>query len=439
MSVIVSVEDKGVGQKEVKIAIPAPAVEAEARRVAQDYRKKVRLPGFRKGKVPTELLTQRFGDDIERDVVERLVPRYWRQAEAEAQLDPMLPPALGDVDHPPGEDLTFVAIVDLAPEITLRNVTDFDLPDPAVEPTDEEVDQALEEVRRGLADWVEVERPVARGDRVKVTIREEPTIVLTDASPDDEPEGQPLVFEVGEPQVWEELGLAVTGKRTGQTAEFERSPAEGEAAKSYRVTIEEVHERELPPLDDEFAQRVGELETVAALREDVTSRLAAGKRAERRRQRESALVEQLIERHPIQLSERVIHHEVEQVLGEYASDLSRQGVDVEGAGLDWQKMGQQVQPQAERRVKARLILDRVAEAQDVQASDEDLEAALAALARRERTSSQALRRALDRDGRLAALKRQLVRDKTIGQLLGEDGAGDADGAGDGAEPDPTTK
>ena len=122
----------------------------------------------------------------------------------------------------------------------------------------------------------------------------------------------------------------------------------------------------------------------------------------------------------MQLSERVIHHEVEQLLGEYAGDLASQGVDVENAGVDWQRLGEQVKPQAERRVKARLILDKIAESEEIAVGDEELQVAISALARREGQSSQAVRQALDRGGRLAPLKRQLRRDKALRRLLGEE-------------------
>ena len=93
MSVVLSIEDVGPCRKRLKVEVPAPAVEAESKRVVEEYRKHAKLPGFRKGKVPTELVKQKFHKEIEQDVVERLLPRYWKQAEAESELDPLLPPS----------------------------------------------------------------------------------------------------------------------------------------------------------------------------------------------------------------------------------------------------------------------------------------------------------------------------------------------------------
>lgn len=428
MSVIVSIQDSGAGRKEVKISVPAPAVAAETQRVAGEYRKRARIPGFRKGKVPASVIQQRFGEDIEREVTETLIPRYWSQAEAEAQLDLLMPPELGAVDQAPGEDLTFVARVDVAPEFELRNVSDFELPDPAVEPAKEEVQQALEDVRRELASFVEVERPAAQGDRIKAKIREK-------GDPEDQaaepPEAQEVTFEIGDAQVWEELSLAATGRKVGQKIEFERSEAPGDEAavdsgaepgpaRYFEGEISSVSERELSPLNDAFASSVGKFETLAELEADIAHRLRQRNSSQRRRERERALLDQLVERHPFEISERVVQHEVEQMLGDYANDLARQGVDVEKAGMDWQKLGEQMTPQAERRVKARLILDQVAREQGVTISEEELEAALSVIGRAERRSSGSVRQALDKAGRLAPFKRQLVREKTVNRLLGEE-------------------
>ncbi len=136
MSVVVSQQDVGPCRKQLTVEVPAPAVEAEiaARRPASIGRR-VRIPGFRQGKVPTDVVRQRFAKDIEQEVVERLLPRYWRQAQAESSIEPLLPPELAEQPVlKPGEPITFTAAVEIRPEIELRNVKDFDLPDPEIEP-----------------------------------------------------------------------------------------------------------------------------------------------------------------------------------------------------------------------------------------------------------------------------------------------------------------
>ena len=139
MSVVLAVEEIGPCRKQLKIEVPQPAVEAETERITKDYGKRAKLPGFRKGKVPTHLVRRHFGPDIRQEVLERLVPRYWRQAAAEKGIEPLTPPEFGDVHLHDGEPLTFSATVDVRPEIELRNYQDFALPAPATDPTAEDI------------------------------------------------------------------------------------------------------------------------------------------------------------------------------------------------------------------------------------------------------------------------------------------------------------
>ena len=390
--------------------MPSEAVAAETDRVVQEFRRRARLPGFRKGKVPVDLVRKRYHDEIEREVVERLVPRYWRQAQAETEIEPLLAPEIGDVEFEPGASLTFSAIVDLRPAVELGDIDSFELPDPPVQPEEAEVDKAVDDLRRQAGEWKAVDRPAARGDRVKGTLVE-----LT-----DETEGEPneVAFEVGDPSIWEELSLAVSGAKTGAENRFERREEGAEATRTFRIRVDEVAERELPPLDDETAAKIGDFASLAELRERVAEELERRKRAERRRQREEAMLDQLCERHPLEVPQGAIEQETEMMVREYAEQLARRGVDVERAGLDWQRIGAEMGPQAQRRVHTRLLLDAVAEEREIEVSPSELEGQLALLARSQGADPTALRRQLDADGRLDELRRRFLRGKAVDYLLG---------------------
>ena len=420
MSVVVSIEDLGGSQKQVKVSVPVPAVEAETDRVTAEYRKNAKIPGFRKGKVPKSMVLQRFADDIERDVVERLLPRYWKQAEAESELDLLLAPEVGAVNFEFGSELTFVATVDLRPEFGLGNLDSFDFPEEPKALVDEDVDQALEDLRRRVADWKSVDRSAARGDRVRVEITE---IKSADAQTDEEYGNQPQerTFEVGDSQVWEELSLAATGLSAGQRGEFEREFLDGAEVgkKKFEFRVEAVEERDLAPLNDTFAEKYGNFGDLADMRTGVRDNLTRVRGEDHERARRAALIEQLCERHPFELPKRVVLEETQQMLKEYAGSLSRQGLDVERAGIDWQKMGENLTPQAEKRVRARLVLDAASKKLGVEVSEEELESALVGIARSQGRSSGVLRQELDRDGRLGELRSRLMRDRTINRLLGE--------------------
>ena len=430
MSVVVSMQDVGPCRKQLTIAVPAPAVDAETERVLQEYGKKVRIPGFRKGKVPAELVRRRFQKDIEHEVVERLLPRYWRQAQAESEIDPLLPPEVERVEElRPGETLTFVASVDTRPAIELRNLHDFALPSPEIEPGEVEIEEAIEDLRRHAGTWVPVERPAARGDLVSARIKalgdvEAGALEADAAAPASS--APPVEIEVGNPQVWEELSLALTGLAAGQEARFtrreEHQGPEGphEHERRFRVEVDAVKERELPPLDDELATRISaDFKTLGELRQAIVRRLRAQKTEQRREARQKALLDQLRERHPLELPGRVVDQDVDKLLTEYAEGLARQGVNVERSQIDWNEMAGGMRPLAERRVHARLLLDAVAEAEQIEVDETEFESTLAALARAQGTSTPALRKTLDEQGRLATFRGQLRRDKTIRHLLGE--------------------
>lgn len=447
MSVVVSVEDVGPCRKQLTVEVPAPAVEAETERVVNEYGRRVRVPGFRKGKVPRHLILKRFQKDIESEVVERLLPRYWKQAEAESSIDPLMPPEVDRVDDlAPGSPLTFVATVETRPQIELRNIRDFDLPDPPAEPGQVEVEDAIDEVRRQFADWVPVDRPASRADLAVAEITEITPVDAAPAAAGEEgevpaqPETQTIEVEVGDPRVWEELSIALQGLSAGQETTFTRTdePDPGHAhapdtagdpgqgrSRRFRVRLTAVKERELPPFDDELASRVSpELKTAEELREVILVRLRRARAQQRREQRETAVLDQLRERHPMELPQGVLRQEVEHLVRDWAENLARRGVDVEHAGIDWNDTAERMQPLAEKRIQARLLLDAISEAESIAVDEKEFEATLAALARAQGVTTPALRRSLDENGRLGNLRAQLRREKTLRHLLGEAGEDD---------------
>jgi trigger factor len=427
MSVVVSIEDVGPCKKQLKVEVPAPEVEAEMQRVTREYGQRAKIPGFRKGKVPQELVRRRFQKDIDQEVVERLLPKYWQKAQAESAIDPLLPPEVEEVaDLTPGSPLTFTATVEARPQIQLKNITDFDLPDPPVDPGTMDIDDTLEDLRKQVSEWVTVERPAAQGDLVAAELFE---------TRDDGSEGpaQPLEIEVGDKRAPEELSLALTGLSAGQETTFNHQvqhgdpadPADPEKAHAhehrFRVKVQAVKERDLAPLDDAFAAKVNpEFKSFDELREAVVGRLRSGKENDRREQRHKVLLDQLRERHPMELPAGVVRQEVEHLVRDYAESMARQGVDPNKAGLDWDRLAEEMTPLGERRVHSRLLLDAIAEAESVAVSEPEFEGALALLARAQNTSTSQLRRSLDESGRLQNLRAQLRRDKTVRRLLGED-------------------
>lgn len=430
MSVVTQIEEAGPSRLKVTIEVPAPAVEAEVGRVVKDFRGQVNIPGFRKGKVPVSVIRKRFKKEIDSEVAERLLPRYWKQAEAEKDLDPLLPPTVEELKMEDGQPMTVVALVETRPEIALGDIESFDLPEENTEPTEPEIDEALADLRKSFSDWETVERAAAQGDLVVGTAerRETSTPEADDdsgAAEDDEekgPQSRPMQVEIGGDNVPEELSLALTGKQAGQTAvwETEEGPDNARVAMRYDIEIEEVKERKLPELDDEFASQLGDFETFDGLRKALVGNLEAKKKQDLRQRRRKAMLEQLRQRHPLTPPEGVVQQETERMLRELVDNLASQGADVQRMDMDFAQLAEQMRPQAEMRVHDRLVLDAVAKEKVLRLDEARFEELLAAIAQDQGTTSLAVRQRLAEDGRLEALRSQLLRDQTVAHLLGED-------------------
>lgn len=463
MSVVVAVEDTGVCRKQLTIEVPREEVETATRRVVGRYAKSARIPGFRPGKVPAHLVRKRYQEDIDRDVVELLVPQYWERAREQEGIDPLGQPRLTDVGAvAAGEPLRFVAVVEVRPAVELADLGGFELPEPPAAPTDEEVDEAIEDLRRQAGEWKDAERPAARGDLAVLRIREEKRAGgTTGAEGADEEKGegaegegaesaaadtaaaepvaaewQTIEVEVGEPRVWEELSLAITGLAAGQRTRFTRRPEEGTAEgggetqpRSFELEVEAVREREPAALDDDFAKKVGEFSDVAALRQAVVANLTRGKRQERLQKRREALLEQLRTRYPLALPQGVVDSEVEGMVREFAHDLAHRGIDPRQAQIDWDKLAGEVRGPAERRVHERLLLDAVAEREGIVATADEAEALIAAISKAERAPVERVREALGGPEGIAA---RLRRDKAVRHLLGDEDPDAAEAFGDGS-------
>ena len=455
MSVVTQIEEAGPSRLKVTIEVPTPAVEAEIGRVVKDFRSQVNIPGFRKGKVPVSVIRRRFKKEIEGEVAERLLPRYWKQAEAEKGIDPLLPPTVEELTMEDGQPMTVVAVVETRPEITLGDVENFEVPEENVDATEPEIDEAFADLRKSMAEWETVEREAGQGDMVWGTavrhVTSKPDLEAGEEAPsanadDDSDSGagnqeRPINVEIGGKNVDEELSLALTGKKAGQSTVFETTEGPDDAREEvrYEIDVIEVKEQKLPELDDEFASNFGEFDSIDKLREALTANITAKKSQDLKQRRRKALLEQLRERHPLTPPTGVVQQETERMLRELLEHMASQGADLENANLDFAQMAEGMRPQAEMRVHDRLILDAIAKEKTLRLDESRFEEILSAIAQDQGTNSLAVRQRLAEDGRLESLRAQLLRDQTVAYLLGEDEDEAADDAADDTDADATAE
>ncbi len=437
MTVVVTKREVGLCRHEFDIEVPAGEVDAEYLRVAGDYRRRARLDGFRKGKAPLDLIRQRFAEAIGEDVSERLAPKYWQMAREEEDVHSMLPPNVGPVEVVPGQPLRFTVTVDVEPEVDIGDDRSFELPQPETAPTEAEVDEVLEQVRLERATWVPVDRSAARGDRVRGKVHRAamPGFDADAAGAGQDadrngPATHDIDLELGDERVWPELTDNLTGLSAGQTATFERVEQEDsiERQRGYDIELHEVLERKLPEVDDDWASGLAaNIGSVDDLRENLRGQVQTRKVEAAGQQRTDALLEQLRERYPVTLPEAVVEREAFQMARSYASNLARQGVDLEQQQLPWEQMMEEIRPQAGKRAHASFLLDRIARADGIEPTREDLERALEIMARARNTNRGKLRRELERDGGLEMLKIELKRDRTVQALLEANALSDGSG------------
>lgn len=439
MSVVIAYEEAGPCRKKLTIEVPAPAVTAEWGRVTKDLRRQVQLPGFRRGKIPESVINRRFRGEIEKEVAERLVPRYWRQAESEKSLDPLMAPQVDDLKIEPGEKMSFVATVEVRPDITIGELEAFELPEGSAEPTEAEIEDSFADLRQKHAKWTTVDRPAVQGDMVLGTALDlsEDSADATEAGdesvdPDETvlPKEQPVRIEIGGRGVDEEISLAVTGLSAGQSTEVEQTGPDGEGPpRKLRIEVREVQEAELPEMDDEFASLFG-FDDIDSMREAFLSSMREGKERELKQKREAALLEQMRGRYPVELPEGVVAHESEQLVRERFESLMGQGMEIDTEKIDWARVLDDARPHAQQRVHDRLLLDAVGRESGTVLDESEFERVLGSLAKMQNVSSMTLRQRLSESGRLEGLRAQLLRDQVLRELLGEPAPGAAEGTGE---------
>ncbi len=434
MTVVVSRRDVGVCLQEFEIEAPAAEVDAEHLRVARDYRRGARIAGFRKGKAPLDLVRKRFADSIGEDVSKRLFPECWRRASEENGVHAMLPPSVESRPAEPGQPLRFKVIVYVEPDVEIGDSRSFDLPRPEIEPSEAEVDELLEQVRLQRSTWTPVDRPAVRGDRVRGRIHRAampgyvPDAAADDRErpPDDDPDFRgptthDIDVELGDEAAWPELTDNLTGLSAGQRTDFERSEMDDdiERRRRYEVEVGEVLERRLPDVDDDWASSLAStVETVDDLRRQLREQVRARKTEQALERRTNSLFDQLRERYPVTLPEAVVDRVALRMAGALARELVRNGFDVERRRLPWDQMVEEVRPRAEKWAHVSFLLDRIARADGVEATAEDIERALEGMARAQETTRGRLRRALEREeGSMERLRDEVRRDRTVEALM----------------------
>jgi trigger factor len=375
--------------------------------------KRVRIKGFRRGKIPTDIIEQRYGDILDEHVRSSLVEQAYREAVDETELRPAGAAQIVNVQYAPGERLTFQAEFEIMPTVKLDRVGGFRV-EREIEPvTEEEVTRILDGVRSEHADWTPVDRKPLDGERVSVAI--EPL-----SSPDAEPGGEakPYQFVLGSGQALEDVEKAIKELSPGEAGAFmvnfapgPDDPPGGGEARQLHIRLDEVEEQVLPELDDELASKVGDFKHVAALEEAVRTDLQKHHEDEAEAKVRGGIMESLIDANPFALPVALVDRYLDEMI------QAPEGADPDKVS----EARTELAPLAEKRIKEQMILEHLIEREELEASDEEVRAEVDRLAERRGLSPQELRRRLAREGGIEALGRNLAVEKVFEYLKGESG------------------
>lgn len=385
---------------------------AEAQRLSRS----VKLKGFRKGKVPATVVEQRFGHEIDDRVQQRLLDEAYREAIREADLSPAGPGRITDVRYEPGEAFVFQAELEVMPRVQLGRTGGFQVSRTVAPVTDEEVEEIFQQIREENGDWSAVGRRPTTGDRVSVTIS--PLEAGSDA-PDGE--GTPYQLVLGEGKALDDVEAAIQTLTPGEAGIFsiefpreaEGGEAEGDAVITRRlhVRLNQVEEKELPELNDEFAASIGDFDSVDALETAVREDLVRHHENESEENLRGALMEALREANPFVVPQALVDR--------YLGNMVQSPGDVDPEEL--RRMREAIGPHAERQIRDQLLLEAVIEQEDLQPAPGDVEARIAELAESRGVDPAKLRRELAREGRIDALGQNLAVEKAFAYLKEQSG------------------
>ncbi len=370
--------------------------------------KSIRLKGFRKGRVPPEVVEQRFGLELDQIVQERLIEEAYREAVDSTEISPAGAASISNVHYAPGERLTFQANVEIMPTVELSRVGGFKLKRDTQPVTDEEVQEILDRVLSDFADWKEVERLASAGDQVAVRVTP-----LSEGEEAPTAEAKPYRFVLGTGQALPDVEQAITTLAPGESGSFlVEFPGESEGDELERrqlfIAVDTVEEQVLPELDDELVKRVtgGAQETAAELEEIIRTDLGKHHEDEAEGRLRGTILEALIEANSFSLPVSLVNR--------YLDGMLRAPEDADGDEL--KQARESLAPHAERQIKEEMILDRLIEREGLRPDEEDVERKIAELAERSKMAPGAVRRRLEKEGQLESLARNLAVDRAFEYL-----------------------
>jgi trigger factor len=410
-------ETSAATKREIQVEIPAEEVARETLILIQKYQKLARLPGFRRGHVPASVIRQRFGQDINNDVVDALIPKYFRQETGKLGLLPVSQPRVTDLHMHEGEPLRFKASFEVMPEVKVEGYKDLRADKPNIAVTDEEVEEALNGLRERHAAFTAVEgRVLADGDFAQVSL---------DGKPMDG-EGKPVhmdevLVEIAGKNTMPEFTENLRGASAGDEKKFDVKYPEDFSDKrlagrtfTYTVKVQSIKQKTLPELNDQFAKELGEFASLEEVRKRIREGMEAERKHDAERESKEKLVAELVKRNEFEVPEALVERQIDLQLERGLRALAAQGMKAEELKkMDLQRLRVGQRERALEEVKASLLLEKVADEEKIEVSDEEIDHEVEALAKQSKQSEAEIRSRLTREGALDRIRARIRAEKTL--------------------------
>ncbi len=426
-----STETKPTCVREIEVEIPADIVTSETEAIVRKYTKLAKIPGFRKGKVPAGVVRQRFGDDLKSEVVESLVPKYFRSETEKQGLKPISQPRVTDLHVHEGEPLKFKATFEVLPEIEVSGYKDIkpEMKDTSV--SNEEVETALKNIQEQHASYnvVAEERPLADGDFAQVSFEGVPKAEAAPAEGENEEkkeEAQPVkvdevMVEIGGTNTVKEFSENLRGAKVGDQKTFDVAyPADFQDQRlagktmAYTTVVKGIKTKSVPELNDAFAKEAGDFENLDALKTRIRESMEHEKKHQVEHEAKEKIVDELLKKTDFPVPEALVEHQIDVRLERGLRALAAQGMRAEHLKrMDLSRLRDGQREQAVRDVKTLLILDKIADLENIRVSDEEVEKEIEGIALQARQPVEDVRRRLTQDGAITRIQERLRNEKAL--------------------------
>jgi len=417
----VTVEESSGVKRKLKIEVPVEEVDRVFGETYREYRKQAVLPGFRRGKVPMDVIENRFREDVTNDVTRSIFPESYEQALKQEELQPISEPEVEKFAVEEGKPLTYTAAFEVLPEFEVKDYLGIEIESPPVEVLEEEIDSVIEDMRGSGATVSKIseERGIRDGDMAMIDFEG-----MAEGKPVPGGSAKDFPLTIGSNTFLPGFEDSLIGAAAGEEREFylklpdefQEADLAGKEA-SFKVKVREIRERVLPELDDEFAKDAGDFKSFQELKDRLRSNILATKEISARGDLKEKLIGQLVDAHPFEAPSAMVQHRRAMMMANVERNLIMRGVSKEEVEKSRDKIYEDAGEPAERRVRATLVLEAIADKEKIEVAEEEIQAEIRRIAEQNKIEPGEARRRMIENNSLESLSDVIREDKTVSFLL----------------------